>query len=152
MHLKQAGFTYSAYGPFTKNKQRIQKFKETGDTNYIYKKELDKAYFQDDMAYGDLKHLAKITNFEKILRDKAFDIAKNPKYDGYQRGLASMFCRCFDKQCASSGINTHANKFAFNNEKLAEELQKTIIRKLKKIKLYSRFKDYIWGADLGDMK
>ena len=55
MHLKQPGFTYSACGPFTKNKKRIQKFKETGDTSYIYKNELDKACFQHDMAYGDFK-------------------------------------------------------------------------------------------------
>ena len=90
MHLKQIGFTYSACGPFTKNKGRIQKFKETGDTKYIYKNELNKACFQHDMAYGDFKDLAKRTASDKVLRDKAFNIAKNPKYDGYQRGLASM--------------------------------------------------------------
>ena len=59
MHLKQPGFTHSAYGPFTKNKERIQKLKETGDTSYIYKNELDKACFQTDMAYGDFKDLAR---------------------------------------------------------------------------------------------
>ena len=90
MHLKQPGFTYSACGPFTKNKERIKEFKETGDTNYIYKNELDKACFQLDMAYGDFKDLAKITASDKVLRDKAFNITKNPKYDGYQRGLAAM--------------------------------------------------------------
>ena len=76
MHLKQPGFTYSACGPFTKNKERIQKFKETGDTNYIYKNELDKACFQHDMAYGDFKNLKRRTFSEKVLRDKAFNIAK----------------------------------------------------------------------------
>ena len=55
MHLEQPGFTYSACEPFTKNKERIQKFKKTEDTNYIYKNELNKACFQHDMAYGDLK-------------------------------------------------------------------------------------------------
>ena len=92
IHLKQPGFTYSACGPFTKNKERIQKFKETRDTDYIYKNKLDKACFQHDMAYGDFKHLAKrtVSVSDKILRDKAFNIAKNPKYNGYQRGLASM--------------------------------------------------------------
>ena len=55
MHLEQSGFTYSACEPFTKNKERIQKFKKTEDTNYIYKNELNKACFQYDMAYGDLK-------------------------------------------------------------------------------------------------
>ena len=57
MHLRQPGFTYSAYGPFTENKEKIQKFKETGDTSYIYKNKLDKACFQQDMAYGDFKYL-----------------------------------------------------------------------------------------------
>ena len=73
-----------------KKKQRIQKFKEIGDTNYIYKDELDKVCFQHDMAYGDFKDLSRRTASDKFLRDKAFNIAKNPKYDGYQRGLASM--------------------------------------------------------------
>ena len=59
MHLKQPGLTYSACGPFTKNKKRIQKFKETRDSRYIYKNELGKACFQHDMAYGDFKDLAK---------------------------------------------------------------------------------------------
>ena len=85
MHLKHPGFTHSACGPFTKNKERIQKFTETGDTSYIYKNELDKAYFQHDMAYGDFKDLARRTASDKILRDKAFNIAKNPRNDGCQR-------------------------------------------------------------------
>ena len=72
MHLKQPGFTYSTCGPFTKNKERIQKFKETGDTNYIYKNELDKACFQHDMAYGDFKDLKRKTALDKILRDKYY--------------------------------------------------------------------------------
>ena len=76
MHLKQPGLTYSACGPFTKNKERIQKFKETGDTSYIYKNELDKACFQHDMAYGDFKDLKRRTASDKILRDKAFNIVK----------------------------------------------------------------------------
>ena len=91
MHLKQPGFTCSACGPFTKNKERIQKFKETGDSRYIYKNELDKACFQHDMAYGDFKDLAKRTASNKVLRDKAFNIAKNPKYNGYQRVLLLWF-------------------------------------------------------------
>ena len=97
MHLKQPGFTYSACGPFTKNKERIQKFKETGDTSYIYKNELDKACFQHDMAYGDFKDLARRIASDKVLRDKAFSIAKNPKYDGYQHGIASTVYKFFDK-------------------------------------------------------
>ena len=90
MHLKQPGFIYSACGPFTKNKERILKFNETWDTDYIYKNKLVKACFQHDMAHGDFKDLAKKTIADKILSDKAFKIASNKKYDGYQRGLASM--------------------------------------------------------------
>ena len=74
MHLRQPEFTYSACGPFTKNKERIQRFKETGDTGYIYKNELDKACFQQDIAYGDFKDLAKRSASDKILRYKAFNI------------------------------------------------------------------------------
>ena len=83
MHLRQPGFTYSACRPFTKNEERIQKFKKTGDFRYIYKNELDKACFQRDMAYEDFKDLRKRTAADKLLRDKAFNIGKNPKYDGY---------------------------------------------------------------------
>ena len=97
MHWKQPGFTYSAYRPFTKNKEKVQKFKDTGDTSYIYKNELDKACFQHDMAYGEFKYLKRRTYSDKVLRDKAFNIAKSPKYDGYQRRLASMVYKCFDK-------------------------------------------------------
>ena len=130
IHLKQPGFTYSACKPFTKNKERIQKFKEARDTNYIYKNELDKACFQHDMADGDYKDLARRTVSDKVLRDKAFNIAKTPKYDGYQRWLASMVYTFFDKNSAGSGVNIHAN-----NERLLdliEELHKPAISKFKK--------------------
>ena len=79
MYLKQTEFTYIACGPFTKNKERIQKFKETGDTSYIYKNELDKACFQHDTAYGDFKDLKRRTFSDKVLINKAFNIAKNHK-------------------------------------------------------------------------
>ena len=79
------------------------------------------------MAYGDFKYLAKTIASVKVLRDKAFNNAKNPKWDGYQRGLASMVNKFFDKKAAGSGVNTHANKSAFNNKKLAEELHEPII-------------------------
>ena len=85
IHLRQPQFTYSACGPFTKHEQRIQKFRETGDTNYIYKNELGKACFVHDAAYSDSKDLTKRTVADKILKNKAFDIAKDSKYDGYQR-------------------------------------------------------------------
>ena len=77
MHLRQPGFTYSASGPFTKNKEQIQQFKETGDTSYIHKNELGKTCFQHDMAYGDFKDIKTRTASDKSLRDKAFKIAKN---------------------------------------------------------------------------
>ena len=121
MHLRQPGFTYSACGPFTKNKEKIQKFKETGDTNYIYKNELDKVCFQHVMAYGDFKDLKRRTTFDKILRDKAFNIAKNPRYDGYQRGLASMVYKFVDKKSEGSGIVNNKE-----NIQLTEELHKPI--------------------------
>ena len=117
IHLKQPGFTYSACGPFTKNIERIEKFKEAGDTNYIYKKELDKACFQQDMAYGHFKDLKRRTASNKGLRDKAFNIAKNRKYDRYQRGLASMVYKFFDKKSTGSGVATLAEKFTVENNK-----------------------------------
>ena len=147
--LKQPGFTYSACVTFTKNKERIKKFKETGDTSYIYKNELDKTCFQHDMAYGDFKDLKRRTASDKILRDKAFNIGKNPKYGGYQRGLASMVYNFFDKKLKGRSV---ANNEIKQNLQLAKELHKAIIRKFKKRKIYSGFKDNIWGADLADMQ
>ena len=81
MHLKHPQFTYSACGQFTKTKERIEKFKETGDLRYIYKNELDKGCFQHDIAFGDFKDLPERTAADKVLRDKAFNIAKDSKYD-----------------------------------------------------------------------
>ena len=139
MHLKQPGFTYSACGPLSKNKARIQKFKETGDTKYVYKNELDKLCFQHDMAYGDFKDLAKRAASDKILRNNAFNIAENPKYDGYQRGLASMVYKLFDKKSAGSGVNTQAineRPLDLATQKIDEELHKRITRKFKKRTVY----------------
>ena len=84
MHLRQPGFTYIACGRFTKNKERIKRFKETGDWRYIYQNELDKACLQHDMLYGDFKDSNRRTFADKVLRDRVFNIAKDPKYDGYQ--------------------------------------------------------------------
>ena len=109
MHLKQPGFNYSACGPFTRNKERIEKFMQTGNTDFIYRNELDKACFQHDMAYGKSKDLAKRTQSDKVLRDKAFKIASDPKYDGYQSGLASMIYKFFDKKSRGSGIANKPN-------------------------------------------
>ena len=114
------------------HKQRIQKFKETGDTNYIYKNELDKACFDHDAAYSDSKDLTKRTVADKILRDKAFNIAKDPNYDGYQRGLASMVYKFFDKKSKGSGGKHVNTKLTPQNQQLAERLHKPIIKNLKK--------------------
>ena len=105
MHLKQPVFTYSVCVPFTKKKERIQKIKETGNTKYIYKNEQDKACFRHGMAFGDFKDLAKRTASDKFLRNRACNIAKNPKYDGYQRALASMAYKFFDEKCKGGFAN-----------------------------------------------
>ena len=109
MHLKQPGFTYSARGQFTRNNERIQKFMETGNTNYIYKNDLDKACFQHDMVYGKYKDLTKETESDKVLKNKALKIASNPKDDGYQRGLVSIVYKFFDKKSKCSGIKSRSN-------------------------------------------
>ena len=140
MHLRQPQFTYSACEPFTKHKQRIQKFKETGDTNYIYKNELDKACFAHDAAYSDSKDLTKKTVADKILRNRAFNITKDPKYDGYQRGLASMVYKFFDKKSAGSGAKQVNAKLTPQNQQLAEELHKSIIKKFEKRKYTQHLK------------
>ena len=110
IHLRQPGFTYSACEPFTRNKQRIQKFMLTGDTNYIYRNESDKACFQHDMAYGGFKDLKRRAQSDKVLKDKAFAIASIPKYNGYQRGLASLVYKLFDKKSKGSGIKNEIKK------------------------------------------
>ena len=109
------------------------------------------------MAYGDFKDLKRRAASDKILRDKAFNIAKNPKYDGYQRGLASMVYKFFDKKSASLPDKSVSGSGVANNEikqnlQLAKELHKPIIRNFKKRTVYSGFKDNIWGVDLADMQ
>ena len=109
LHLKETCFTYSACGPFTRNKERIEKFMQTGNTDFIYRNELDKACFQHDMAYGKSKDLVKRTQSDKVLRDKAFKIASDPKYDGYQRGLASIVYKLFEKKSNGGDVATEPN-------------------------------------------
>ena len=100
------------------------------------------------MTYGDFKDLKRRTASDKVLRDKTFDIAKNPKYDGYQRRLASSFFKVLHKKSKGSGVNIPLEF----NEQLDKELHKPIIRNFKKRTVYSRFKDNIWGAGLADMQ
>ena len=141
MHLRQPQFVYSACGPFTRHIERIKKFKQTGDTRYIYRNELDKACFQHDSAYADHKDLINRTKSDKVLRGKVYDIASNPEYDGYQRGLASI-----DRMSMGSGTVKPSSSI------LAGELHKPVIKKPGKRKAYSQFKYNIWGVDLADMQ
>ena len=125
---------------------------QTGNTNFIYKSELDKACFQHDMAYGKSKDLVKRTQSDKVLRDKAFKIASDPKYDGYQRRLASMVYKFFDKKSALLNKSSGSGIANEPNYQLANELHKPFIQKLKKRKVYSSFRDNIWGVDLAHMQ
>ena len=102
---------------------------QTGNTNFIYKNEVDNTCFQHDMAYGKTKDLAKRTQSDNVLKDKAFGIASDPKYDGYQRGLASMVCKFFDKK--SPSLNKSSGNGIANepNYQLTNELHKPIITK-----------------------
>ena len=101
---------------------------QTGNTNFIYKNELDKACFQHDMAYGKSKDLVKRTQSDKVLRDKAFKIASDPKYHGYQRGLASMIYKIFDRKSSESDVTNEPNY------QLANELHKSLLESFKKEK------------------
>ena len=120
---------------------------QTRNIDFIYKNELDEACFQHDMAYGKTTDLVKRTQSDKVSKDKAFKIASDPKYNGCQRGLASMVYTFFDKKSKGSGIITNKP-----NYQLANELYKPIIRKFKKRKVYSPFRDNIWRVDLANMQ
>ena len=109
---------------------------QTGNTDSIYRNELDRACFQHYMAYGKSKDLTKRTQSDKVLRDKAFKIASDPKYNGYQRGLASMVYKFFDEKSSGSGVATEPNY------QLANELHRQIIRKLNRWKVYSWLRKY----------
>ena len=117
---------------------------QTGNTDFFYRNKFDKACLQHYMAHGKSKDLAKRTQSDKVFRDKAFKIATDPKYDGYQRGLASIFYTFLDKRSSGSDVNAEPNY------QLANELHKQITRKFKR-KVYSSFRDNIWGIDLADM-
>ena len=138
MHLRQPQFAYSACGPFTRYKERIKEFKHKGDTCLLYRNELDKACFKHDVAYTKYKDVENRLISDQKLRNSAYDIASNPKYDGYRRGLASIVYKFFDSKVAPE-----------NNKILAEELHKPVIKKINKRKVYS---DNIWGVDLADMQ
>ena len=143
LHLKQPGFTYSACGTFTKHRERIQKFRETGNLKHLHRSELDIACFAQDAACSESKHLAKRTISDKILKDRANEIARNHGYDGYHGPLLSMVYKFFDKK-TGSGVSV--------NKQLTEELHTPVTKKFKRRKVYARLKDYIWAADLAEME
>ena len=150
MNLRQQAFAYCACGPFTKDKQTLQKTKKTRYSRYIFHNELDKACFEYDIAYGHLKDLARRTASDKILHNKEFGIAKDPKYDGYQKGLASMFYKFFDKKllvavlkmgiCQTGNqqknytnqLSENSRKQKYNNVSYADLADKQLISRLSK--------------------
>ena len=120
---------------------------------YIYRNDLDKACFQHDSAYADNKDLINRTKADKVLKDKAYNIASNPEYDGYQRGLAIMVYKFFDSKVALPDKKSMGGGFVKDNSLiLADELHKPVIKKFNKRKVYSQFKDNISGEDLADMQ
>ena len=126
LHLKQPELTYSACGPVTKPDEGIPKFRETGTLKYLYRNKLDKACFAYDAAYSDSKDLAKGTISGKILKDRAYENARNRSYDGYQRALASMVYKIFAKKPRSR---------ASVNAQLDEKLYKSVTKKFKRRKV-----------------
>ena len=139
--------TYSVHEPFTRHKKKNSRVHK-GNINYIYRNELDKASFQHDMTYNKYRNLEKRTQSDKVLKDKAFAIASNLKYDGYQRGLASMVYKFFDKNSKGSGIKNEVKK----NQQLTNEIHKPIIRKFERQKIFASYTNNIWGCDLADMQ
>ena len=170
MHLRQPQFVYSACGPFTKHKERIKEFKRTGDTRLLYRNELDKACFKHDAlcvlnTYTKYKDAENRLISDQKLRNSAYDIASNPKYCGYQRGLASMVYKFFDSKVVPLDKKTMSDKGnakstaepsslerTRNNKILAEDLHKPVIKKFNKRKVYSQFRDNTWGVDLAYMQ
>ena len=131
-----------ACGPYTKHHAKIRTFRETGNLKHLYRNELDKSCFAHDAAHSDSEDLGERTSWDKILKDSAYEIARNHKYDGDQRTLASMVYKFFDKR---TGSRTSVNK------ELAEEIHKHVIKKFKRRKVFARFKENNWAADLADM-
>ena len=152
MHLRQPQFVYSACGPFSRHKERIKEFKRTGDTRIFYRNELDKACFKHDAAYTKYKDVTNRLISDRKLKNSAYDIASNPKYDGYQRGLASMVYKFFGSKVAPLDKKTMSGKGKAKhtakpsslerikevNKILAEELHKPVIKKFTKRKVYSQ--------------
>ena len=125
LHLKQPEFTYSNCGPLTKHRERIQKFRETCNLKHLYRNELDKPCFAHEAAYSDSKDLERRTISDKALKYRGYEIVRNRGYDWYQRALASMVYKFFDKK-TGSGVSV--------NKQLAQEFYKPVINKIQKKK------------------
>ena len=134
MHSRLSAFTYSACGPFTKNKERIRKIKERRDSKCIYQ----------IIAYGD-SDLTRRTAADKVLCNKTFNIAKNRNNNGYQHGPASMAYKSFNKKASDNAVKNDTQ-----NEELSTELNKPIVKKFEKRKVHSASLDTIWGADFAN--
>ena len=132
LHLKQPEFIYSTCRPFTIHRERIQKYGEADNIKHLYRNELDKICFAHEAAYPDSKDSAKKTISDYILKNRVYEIAKNLKYDRYQKALASIVCRFFDKEARSGAIATSKARVSVN-EKLAEKLHKLVIKKFKSL-------------------
>ena len=133
---------YSACGPFTRHQQRIDDFMKDGKISHIAKNRLDAASFQHDSDYNKYKDSLNRKKYDVVLKNKALKFATDPKVNGYQRGIAAMVYKFFNERTKGIGLN---------NEILANELHKPIIRNFKRRKVYSSFKDNIWGVDLAEM-
>ena len=142
MQLRESWVIFSACGSFTKNKERIKIFKEIRDSRHIYENQIDKICFQHKMAYGYFKDLPRTTAADKILYNKAFNITKNLKYDEYQRGLALMVHKSFDKKPSTTEVKSEN----MLNQELAEELHKPIKINFEKQKVHSYFIVKTWGC------
>ena len=136
--------TYSACGPGTKHKKRIQDYIDTGDTSHIFKNELDKACFYHDSAYSKFKDVLNRQVADRKLMEQSIHIARDESIDGYQRALAAMIYKFFEKKI-QMGQGTW-------NEMLADELHKPVRRKFLRRSVISYSIDDIWGADLVDMR
>ena len=145
MHLRQPRFVYSGCGSFTRHKERIKVFKRTGNINLLYRNALDKACLKHDAAYAKYKDVENRLIANDKLKNSSYDIASNPDYDGYQRGLASMLYKFFNSKVTPHKKTISGKGTKEVNKILAEELHKHVIRKFNKRKVYLQFKDSIYG-------
>ena len=132
---------HSVCGPFTRHQQRINDFIKDGKISDIAKNKLDAACFQHDSAYNKYKNSLNRKKSDVVLKTKALKIATDPKVNGYQRSFAAMVYKFFNEKTKGMGIE-YGNRFP-ENEILAKELHRNIIRNFKRRKVYSSFKDNI---------